>query len=156
MRPVNLLPEQHRQRRATGSLSGSAYVVVGVLGTPLLAVLVYTLTANQVTSRKDQTAQARQKADSAEARAASLGAYGNFSRLKTTRIASVTQVAQGRFDWERLVRETSLVLPNHTWLTEVSASVAPGESATWARATSTTSPTRTAIPTPFGSTRSAR
>jgi Tfp pilus assembly protein PilN len=129
VRPVNLLPEQHRQRRATGSLSGSAYVVVGVLGALLLAVLVYTLTANSVTDREDKTAQVRQEADRAEARAASLGAYGDFSQLKATRLASVTQVAQSRFDWERLVRESSLVLPADTWLTEVSASAVPGEAA---------------------------
>jgi Tfp pilus assembly protein PilN len=127
VRPVNLLPEQHRQRRSAGGLSGSAYVVVGVLGALLLSLLVYTLTSNQVTSRKDKAAQARQEADRAEARAARLGGYGDFSQLKSTRIASVSQVAQSRFDWERLVRETSLVLPADTWLTDVSASVVPGE-----------------------------
>jgi len=127
VRPVNLLPEQHRQRRASGSLSGSAYVVVGVLGVLLLSALLYTFTANQVTSRKDKAAQAGQEADRADARVASLGAYGDFSQLKLSRVASVTQVAQTRFDWERLVRETSLVLPAETWLTEVSASVVPEE-----------------------------
>ncbi len=127
MRPVNLLPEEHRQRRPSGSLSGSAYVVVSVLGALLVALVIYTLTANSVTSRKDEAAQARHQAERAEAQAASLGAYGDFSQLKATRVASVTQVAVGRFDWERLMRETSLVLPADTWLTEVGASVVPGE-----------------------------
>jgi Tfp pilus assembly protein PilN len=137
VRPVNLLPEQYRQRRPSGSLSGSAYVVVGVLGALLVAVLAYTLTANSVTNSKDKSAAARAQAERAEARVASLGAYGDFSQLKAARVAAVTDVAGSRFDWERLVRETSLVLPADTWLTEVSASVVPGEAIGGASTSST-------------------
>ena len=38
MRPVNLLPDQHR-RRAPGQRPGSAYVALGVLGVLLVMLL---------------------------------------------------------------------------------------------------------------------
>ena len=121
MRPVNLLPEQHRARVSTGR-AGGAYVLIGVLGALLLMVTVYALTANQVNSRKTQTAKASQEAQTLEARTASLDRFGDFSQVKQTRLASIRELAGGRFDWERFMRELSLVLPRGSWIKEVDAS----------------------------------
>ena len=123
MRAVNLLPDSHRRGRRQGARSGGAYVVVGVLSALLLMVVAYTLSSNQVNSRKSQAADTRQEADRAEARARSLHAFGDFAQVKATRTASVKQLASGRFDWERFLRELAAVLPRGTWLQETEASV---------------------------------
>ena len=123
MRAVNLLPEDQRAHRPTGANSGVAYVLVGVLGALLIAALFYALTANQVSDREQRAAEAQTEAQRAEARTAALGPLAAFAQTKRTRIASVSGLAQARFDWERLVREVSLVLPRGTWLTELKASV---------------------------------
>ena len=125
MKPVNLLPEEHRPRGGTGGRQGSAYVVLGVLGALFLATLLYVLTASQVSSRERDAARAQREAQQAEARFAALGAYGNFARIEQTRATSVKSLAGARFDWERLIRKLALVLPKGTWLTEVDASVVP-------------------------------
>lgn len=122
MKPVNLLPEESRPARASGSLAGSAYAVVGVLVVALALVSVYVLTANKASSERTAAADARQRAAAASARAAELGPFANFAQIKQTRVASVNGLAQARFDWERFVRETARVLPSGTWLTDVDAS----------------------------------
>jgi Tfp pilus assembly protein PilN len=122
MRPVNLLPQQHRQRQATAR-QGVAYAVVGVLAALFLMALAYTLSANQVNSRKTRTVHARQEADRLQARSAQLNAFGDFAKIKQTRFAAVRQLAQGRFDWERLMRELARVLPGGSWLQTANTSV---------------------------------
>jgi Tfp pilus assembly protein PilN len=121
MRPVNLLPESQR-KRAPSSGGKGAYAVLGVLGVLLLMTGLYVLTANQVTSRTDDAAAASAEADRLEARTRELGAFGDFAQIKQTRVASVQQLADGRFDWERLVRELARVLPSGGWLQAVDAS----------------------------------
>lgn len=138
MRPVNLLPEEHRPRRAGGGHSGSAYAVVGVLAVLLALVTVYVLTANQVSARQSDAAEARQEAERTQAEIAKLGPFGNFTDIKQVRFASVRDLAQQRFDWERFVRELALVLPRGTWLTEVDA-VASGAAAPGAGSSSSSS-----------------
>ena len=116
MKAVNLLPEadRPRQRPAGPAADRRPYVVVGVLGALLVMVTLYVLTANQVTSREDKAA---------------LGPFGDFSQVAQTRTAAVKQLAESRFDWERLLRELSLVLPEDAWLTDADAALKPGESA---------------------------
>jgi Tfp pilus assembly protein PilN len=123
VRAVNLIPDRHRRRVPGAGVKGGAYLVVGVLAVLLVMAVAYTLTANQANSRTTQAAEARQEAERYEARVAALGAYGNFSQIKATRVASVKQLAGARFDWERLLREISAILPNGSWLQEASASL---------------------------------
>src|SRR5436190_12005862 len=122
MKPVNLLPQQHRARRA-GGRQGAAYAVVGALAVLVLMASGYTLSSNQANSRKTQAAQARQEADRLEARAAQLGPFGDFAQVKQTRLAAVRQLAGDRFDWERLLRELAHVMPAGSWLQSTDASV---------------------------------
>ena len=124
MRPVNLLPADLRPRGGSGR-QGSGYVALGVLGALFLLTVVYVAFAAQASSREADSARVGREAQQAEARAAALGSYGNFARMEKTRAASVKALAGARFDWERLMRELALVLPDGTWLTEVDASVTP-------------------------------
>lgn len=121
MRPVNLLPGEHRPREVSGERSGSAYVVVGVLAAMLVMALLYVLTANQVSSRKDEAAKAQQQAEEAQRQITALGPFGNFSEIKKVRIASVKNLADARFDWERFLRELAHIVPENAWFSEVDA-----------------------------------
>jgi Tfp pilus assembly protein PilN len=129
VKAVNLLPEKHRPRRPTGGKSGSGYIALGVLGAVLIAVLVYVFTLNSINSSKTKITEAKAEAVRLDSQANSLGPYGDFAKIKAERVRSVQSLAQGRFDWERLVRELATVLPSDVWLVNATAS-ASGESAT--------------------------
>jgi len=62
----------------------------------------------------------------ATARAQRLAAYTQFQNLREQRVATIASLADSRFDWERVMRELSLVLPHDVWLTSLTASAAGG------------------------------
>ena len=130
MRPVNLLPPKHRPHKPTGGKSGSSYMVLGVLAIFLAAVVAYVLESNKITTAKSDIAVAEQKTAEARARTQQMGPFANFAQIKQQRVSSVKQLADGRFDWERSVRELAHVLPNGVWLQDVEASATPAEGAT--------------------------
>jgi len=123
VKPVNLLPESAR-RRVAGARPGSAYVVLGMLGVGLVLAAGYGLVANQVTSAKNDSAEASAEADRLEAKAATLGPFADFATVKETRLASVRTLAEGRVDWERTMRELPRVMPDGSWLQTASAATA--------------------------------
>lgn len=123
MRPVNLLPVSRRTQEG-GNRPGSAYAVLGVLGVLLIAVVMYVLTANGLTSKQDELAKAKAETQAAQQRAAALGSFGDFARIKAAREASVAQLAQARLDWERLVRELARVLPDDIFIKKLDATAA--------------------------------
>jgi Tfp pilus assembly protein PilN len=121
MKPVNLLPESQRRRKPAGE-GKSAYVALGVLAALLIMTAGYVLTANKVTSLDGDAAAASAEADRLEARVAELGAFGDFAQTKEARVASVRDLAETRFDWERFIRELSRVFPRGGWVQAVNAS----------------------------------
>jgi Tfp pilus assembly protein PilN len=123
MKAVNLIPSDQRSAQATGKQSGSAYVVIGVLATLLVMAVAYVFTANNVTDNKNKAAAAKAEADQLEAKAGQRKAFTNFAAIKQTRLASVAGIANTRFDWERLMRELSRVMPAGAWLQSADASV---------------------------------
>jgi Tfp pilus assembly protein PilN len=150
MKAVNLLPEKHRPRKPTGGQGKSGYITLGVLGAVFVAALVYVLTLNSINSSKTQITEATAEAARLTEEANSLGPYGDFAKIKAERVKSVQQLAQGRFDYERLVRELAHVLPNDVWLVNASAKAADSEAGTAAAAAA---PGGTAAaPAPVGGT----
>jgi Tfp pilus assembly protein PilN len=123
MKAVNLIPNEQRRAQASGANSGSAYMVIGVLVTLLAMVAGYVVTSNKATQGQNEAAAAKAEADQLEAEVAQRGAYTNFAQIKATRLASVSGVAETRFDWERLIRELSRVMPSGSWLQSADASV---------------------------------
>jgi Tfp pilus assembly protein PilN len=123
MKAVNLIPNDQRRAQGSGAQAGSSYIVIGVLVTLLVMVAGYVLTSNKATQNTNDAAAAKAEADSLEAEVAQRGAFTNFSQIKETRLASVSGVAETRFDWERLMRELSRVMPSGTWLQTTDASV---------------------------------
>jgi Tfp pilus assembly protein PilN len=122
VRPVNLLPQDQRRPAGEGAGKG-AYIVCGVLALMLAMVAAYVLTSNDVTEHENQAAAVRAEADRLEAEVAAQANYTDFADIAQQRLTSVTGVAETRFDWERLMREVSRVMPEGSWLQATDASV---------------------------------
>jgi Tfp pilus assembly protein PilN len=123
MRPVNLLPPELRQGARAPMRTGSLpYVLVGVLAAVLVGVALLVITGNQVSEREAEVATLKREDAVASAEARRLSAYTQFQKLHEQRLQTISSLADSRFDWERVMRELSLVLPHDVWLTELSAS----------------------------------
>jgi Fimbrial assembly protein (PilN) len=142
MRPVNLLPPEYRAKVASGD-GRSGYIALGVLGVVLVMLLGWVLTGNSLNSKKSKLAEVNHEIARDKAEAGSQSAFGDFHDIEQTRISSVTTLAGDRFDWERLVREVSLVLPAGTSLTEMNASKGPQAEGASSSATPSATPTPT-------------
>jgi Tfp pilus assembly protein PilN len=127
MRPVNLIPPEDRRGQSAPSRAGAmSYVVVGVLAVILLGIIGVVLTNKQVSDRKAEVANLEAQQTELQARAATFQTYVDFQTIEQSRTATITSLAQSRFDWERVMRELSLVLPDHIWLTSLRGTVRPG------------------------------
>jgi Tfp pilus assembly protein PilN len=147
MKAVNLLPEKHRPRKATGGGGKSGYVALGVLGIVLIGVLTYVLTLNSINTSKTKITEATAEAARLSDEANSLGPYGDFAKIKTERVQSVKELASQRFDYERLVRELAHVLPPDVWLVNATASETAPDATPAAAATAGTAPAAPTGPT---------
>jgi Tfp pilus assembly protein PilN len=123
MRPVNLIPlEERRGENASMRTGPLPYLLVGALVAVLVGVTALVLTGNQIADSKAEAAQLKREDAVATARVERLAAYTQFRTLHEQRIATVTSLADSRFDWERVMRELSLILPGDAWLTSLNAS----------------------------------
>jgi Tfp pilus assembly protein PilN len=123
MRPVNLIPAEERRGQNAPLRTGPiAYIVLGALVALLGAVTLVVLTNNQIAEHKDELAQVKQEDAVAAADAKRLSAYTQYQLLSEQRATTVKSLADSRFDWERVMRELSLVLPSDVWLTSLAAS----------------------------------
>jgi Tfp pilus assembly protein PilN len=125
MRAVNLIPADERGARPAARAGALSYLMVGVLVAALAGVTSLVLTNKQVSDREAEVGQLEQQRTAAQARADSLRAFAEFRSMQEARTATVTSLAQSRFDWERVLRELSMVLPEDVWLVEVSGTVSP-------------------------------
>jgi hypothetical protein len=108
--------------------------------------VAYVMTANGVNDNKTKAAKAKQEADSLEAQASRLESFTNFSSVKEQRLQAVKAAAESRFDWERLIREVSRVMPDGSWLQTTDASVL-GDTSGGATPAATTPGATTTAPT---------
>jgi Tfp pilus assembly protein PilN len=126
MRPVNLLPAEDRRGGHAPTRTGPLpYLVIGALVAILAGVTALVLVGNQISESKADVARLEREDAVAEARAERLAAYTQFRTLHEQRVATVTSLADSRFDWERVMRELSLILPKNVWLVGVSATASP-------------------------------
>jgi Tfp pilus assembly protein PilN len=142
MRPVNLIPQDQRRRTPSEGSGRGAHAVLGLLAVLLAMAVFYVLSANSVTEKKSQAQEARIEAEQLEAQAANQENFTDFAQIAQTRAASVAAVASTRFDWERLMRELSRVMPAGSWLTSASATLTgtPGVAANPTDPAATTAP----------------
>jgi Tfp pilus assembly protein PilN len=124
VRPVNLIPHDQRRRTPREGSGRGAHALLGGLAVVLAMAVFYVLTANSVTDKESQAEEARIEAEQLEAQAATKQNFTDFAEIAQTRAASVASVASTRFDWERLMRELSRVMPEGSWLTSADATAA--------------------------------
>ena len=126
MRPVNLIPpEQRRGEQAQLRTGPLMYIVIGALALVLIGVALLVTTENRISDGKAEVATLKREDAVARAKATRLAAYSQFQALAEQRIETVRSLADSRFDWERVMRELSLVLPSNVWLTSLTASATP-------------------------------
>jgi Tfp pilus assembly protein PilN len=129
MRPVNLIPVEERHDSQSPLRTGPLpYVLVGALALAVLGVSTLVLTGNQIAERKDEVTTLKREDAVAQAHAQRLAAYVQFAEMREQRLATVAGLADSRFDWERVMRELSKILPSDVWLTNLEASAGGGGS----------------------------
>lgn len=123
MRPINLIPQEERRSHGGGSRSGPlAYIVVGSLAILLLGVVMVVLASNQISDREDEVAALETRKRAAVARASQLVPYTNFEQVALQRTQAVSELADSRFDWARVIRQLSLVLPPKVYFESMTGS----------------------------------
>lgn len=126
MRPVNLIPSEERPDGRKPMRGGPlAYIIVGALAAAVIAVAVLAVTDNQISDSKAEIAQLESEKATIEARAQALDAYTQFHQLREQRNLTITDLADSRFDWQRVMRELAIVLPGNVWLTNLSGTASP-------------------------------
>lgn len=126
MRPVNLIPpESRRGTRAPLRAGIASYGVVAVLAIAVVALTAIVLTGNTVSEREQELAQLEARKAEVTAQAQALSPYVEFAALRQQRQLTIQSLAESRFDWERVLRELSLILPADVWLIRVSGSASP-------------------------------
>ena len=112
MRPVNLIPPESRRGQHAPLRSGPLpYIAIGALVAVLVGVTALVLTGNQISDSKADITRLEAEDAVAEARVEKLAAFTQFRTLREQRIATVTSLADSRFDWQRVMRELALILP---------------------------------------------
>ena len=131
MRPVNLIPpEDRRGRTAAGSRHIAAYAVIGVLAFVLVAVVAITIFDNKASDSQAKLNSLQAEVDSTEAQAASFNSFISFQQVHDERMTTIDSLAKSRFDWERVMRELSIVIPDNVFLSNLTGTVSPDASVT--------------------------
>ena len=123
MRPVNLIPPEDRRGNRAPLRSGPlSYVVVGGLAVVLLAVTLMVTTSNDIAERNAEVEQLEADLEATTAEADRLAAFTRFATLRTQRESTLASLAQSRFDWERVMRELALIIPEDVTLSNLNGS----------------------------------
>jgi Tfp pilus assembly protein PilN len=123
MRPVNLIPPEERHGSQSPLRTGPLpYIVLGALVLLLLGVGLLVTTSNEISEKKDEITSLNEQNAIAEQRAQELSPFVQFAEVHRTRVETISSLADSRFDWERVMRELSKILPPNVWLTGLNAS----------------------------------
>jgi Tfp pilus assembly protein PilN len=129
MRPVNLIPSEERTGERRPMRGGPlAYVIVGALAAAVIGVAILAVTNNQISESKAEISRLESEQATVEAKATELQAFTQFHSMHQQRLATITSLAESRFDWERVMRELALVLPGDVWLTSLAGTADAGVS----------------------------
>ncbi len=127
MRPVNLIPAEERRGEQAPLRTGFlVYLVVGAFVAILVAVTALVLIGNKIAESESEVARLQREDARVSLQAQRLASYTQFRILSEQRVQTVSSLADSRFDWERVMRELSLILPSDVWLVDLTATAAPG------------------------------
>lgn len=126
MRPVNLIPlDQRRGDSAPVRTGPLAYIVVGFLAVALFAVIAVVMLGNSVDDKRAEVTSLEAQVAETEARAQALSPYVSFQQLRDARVETIGSLARSRFDWERVIREVTKLIPHTVWLQNMTGTVRP-------------------------------
>lgn len=129
MRPVNLIPREERHGSHSPMRTGPLpYLLLGGLVALLVGVALLVSTGNEISEQKSEIVTLKREDRAAQERAEKLNAYVQLADLRQQRVETISSLANSRFDWERVMRELSKILPSDVWLTSLNASASPGSS----------------------------
>ncbi len=126
MRPVNLIPTDQRRAYGPSRTGPIAYIVVGALGLLLVGVVVMVLASNQISERESDLESLAARSAAANARAEKLAPYAKFQQVERQRTTTVYELADSRFDWPRVLRQLSLIVPKYVVLGRLTGLAGPG------------------------------
>ena len=125
MRPVNLIPGGKRGGAVAGGRNIASYAIIGALILILGAVSMLALYGREADERKAEIVSLESQIATAQAEAASLSSFTSFKEIHDARVATIDSLAKSRFDWERVMREFAIVVPDEVWLTNLTGTAAP-------------------------------
>jgi Tfp pilus assembly protein PilN len=136
MKAVNLLPNDQRsvpkakpagapKAAPTGSAFG-AFMVLGAMAFAVVAVAASVLAGNTIKEREAELARVKTDVQAVQSQLSALKPYADFQTIAAQRVATVTQLAQGRFDWEQALRDLSRAMPRDVRLKSLRGSVSGG------------------------------
>ena len=129
MRPVNLIPPEDRRGDHAPLRAGAlSYAIVGILAAALIGVVAIVLTGNKISESEAELSSLEARQAQAEQVAQDLAPYGKFASLSQSRSETVSSLARSRFDWQRVLHELALVIPQGVWLESMTGTVTPGVS----------------------------
>jgi Tfp pilus assembly protein PilN len=139
VRPINLIPKEERGSHGGIARTGPLmYVILGALAVVLIGVVMLVLTSNKISDHEHEISSLEAQKTQLAAKTARLTPYVDFEGVAKQRIGAVTSLADGRFDWARVVKQLSYILPPGTQVLTLTAS---SGGSTNGGALSTSSPT---------------
>jgi Tfp pilus assembly protein PilN len=123
MRPINLTPENQRRRQGGAGRTGPlAFLVIGALVIALAGVVALVTTSNQVSERESEVESLHARTAVARVRADRLAPFASFNEVKQQRTRTVTELADNRFNWSRVLDELALLMPRWVVLSKIKGS----------------------------------
>ena len=123
MKAVNLIPAE--SATGGGRSPVGAYALLGALALLVVISGMYALVGRSVQSKRGELATVTAQAQSTEGQAAQLKAYSDFSALRRSRVETVKQLADSRFDWATAMHEVARTVPDGSWITSLRATADP-------------------------------
>jgi hypothetical protein len=129
MRAVNLLPKEGRRGISFGSGKAPLAVAGAVVVLGAMGYWGYSVHQGVDQAKKDVAAATAER----DSLSAQLGAYAQAKAQEAQgdlRRGAVVSLAEGRVNWERLVRDLSAVMPRQVWLSNLKGETDPAGTTT--------------------------
>ena len=121
MRAVNLLPRDHQRQRLPGARTPLFAAAGGVVAVTAFAMFLASSAAGEANDRRTEL-QAVEAAIRALPKVQDQAVtQGSLVRERSDRVAALAAALTTRVPFDRVLREISFVLPEDTWLTQLTA-----------------------------------